>query len=127
MLLMPETPWGAPLMGQETIEIDGVAVPTRPFLGVYTQPLSFIGLPIVAVPLRPAGGLPIGGQIVAAPWREHHALPRAPALERQGRPNAQASPPPQPAPTSPRTARALAKPPPRSPSPPAPAPPDLSL
>ncbi len=59
-------------------------MPTRPYLGVYTQPLSFIGLPIVAVPLRPAGGLPIGVQIVAAPWRESAALRVARALERDG-------------------------------------------
>jgi len=32
----------APLIGQETIEIDGAMVPARPYLGVYTQPLSFI-------------------------------------------------------------------------------------
>ncbi|HEV8680523.1 MAG TPA: AtzE family amidohydrolase [Stellaceae bacterium] len=84
ILLMPATPCGAPLIGQDTIEIDGAAVPMRPYLGVYTQPLSFIGLPIVAVPLRPAGGLPIGVQIVAAPWRESDALRVARALERDG-------------------------------------------
>ena len=81
---MPATPCSAPLIGEDTIEIDGVAVPMRPYLGVYTQPLSFIGLPIVAVPLRPAGGLPIGVQIVAAPWRESAALRVARALEREG-------------------------------------------
>jgi AtzE family amidohydrolase len=84
ILLIPATPCSAPLIGQEIIEIDGVAVPMRPYLGVYTQPLSFIGLPIVAVPLRPAGGLPIGVQIVAAPWQESAALRVARALERQG-------------------------------------------
>jgi AtzE family amidohydrolase len=84
ILLMPATPCSAPLIGQEIIEIDGVAVPIRPYLGVYTQPLSFIGLPIVAVPLRPAGELPIGVQIVAAPWQESAALRVARALERQG-------------------------------------------
>jgi 1-carboxybiuret hydrolase len=91
ILLMPATPCGAPLIGQETIEIDGVAVPTRPYLGVFTQPLSFIGLPIVAVPLRPAGGLPIGVQIVAAPWCEEAALRVARALERDGVTRAEAA------------------------------------
>jgi amidase/aspartyl-tRNA(Asn)/glutamyl-tRNA(Gln) amidotransferase subunit A len=84
ILLMPATPCSAPLIGQDTIEIEGVAVPMRPYLGVYTQPLSFIGLPIVAVPLRSAGGLPIGVQIVAAPWHESLALRVARALERDG-------------------------------------------
>jgi AtzE family amidohydrolase len=84
ILLMPATPCTAPLIGQETIEIDGVAVPMRPYLGVYTQPLSFIGLPIVAAPLWKAGELPIGAQIIAAPWREADALRAAWALERDG-------------------------------------------
>ncbi len=84
ILLMPATPCSAPLIGQDTIEIDGAQVPSRPYLGVYTQPLSFIGLPIVAVPLRAAGALPIGVQIVAAPWRESDALRVARTLERDG-------------------------------------------
>src|SRR5260370_18284 len=73
ILLMPATPCSAPLIGQDVIEIDGVSVPSRPYLGVYTQPLSFIGLPIVVVPLRASGGPPIVVQIAAAPWRESEA------------------------------------------------------
>ncbi len=92
ILLMPATPCSAPLIGEETIEIDGARVPMRPYLGVYTQPLSFIGLPIVAVPLRPAGRLPIGVQIVAAPWRECAALRVARALERDGVTSAEVAP-----------------------------------
>src|SRR3954469_21032780 len=41
ILLAPATPCTAPLIGQETIEIDGATVSARPYLGVYTQPLSF--------------------------------------------------------------------------------------
>ena len=88
ILLAPATPCEAPPIGQETIEIDGQPVPARPFLGVYTQPLSFIGLPVVAAPLRLGGALPIGVQIVAAPWRETDALRVAAALERAGITNA---------------------------------------
>jgi AtzE family amidohydrolase len=89
ILLAPATPCPAPRIGQETIEIDGVIVPSRPFIGVYTQPLSFIGLPIVAAPLRKPGALPIGVQIIAAPWREADALRVARALERDGVTNAE--------------------------------------
>jgi 1-carboxybiuret hydrolase len=89
VLVLPATPCSAPLIGQETIAIDGAAVPTRPYLGVYTQPLSFIGLPIVAVPLRRPGELPIGVQIVAAPWQESAALRVAHALEQDGVTNAE--------------------------------------
>ena len=89
ILLAPATPCSAPKIGQETIEIDGVTVPSRPFIGVYTQPLSFIGLPIVAAPLRLVGELPIGVQVIAAPWREADALRVARALERDGITNAE--------------------------------------
>jgi AtzE family amidohydrolase len=89
ILLAPATPCQAPKIGQETIEIDGVAVPARPFIGVYTQPLSFIGLPIVAAPLRQPGALPIAVQIIAAPWREDLALRVARVLEREGVTNAE--------------------------------------
>ena len=89
ILLAPATPCQAPRIGQETIEIDGVTVPSRPFIGVYTQPLSFIGLPIVAAPLRRPGELPIGVQIIAAPWREADVLRVARALEQAGVTNAE--------------------------------------
>jgi 1-carboxybiuret hydrolase len=89
ILLAPATPCRAPRIGQETIEIDGASVPMRPFIGVYTQPLSFIGLPIVAAPLREPGELPIAVQIIAAPWREADALRVARALERDGITNAE--------------------------------------
>jgi Asp-tRNA(Asn)/Glu-tRNA(Gln) amidotransferase A subunit family amidase len=46
--------------------------------------LSFVGLPIVAVPLREPGQMPIGVQVIAAPWREADALRIAWALERDG-------------------------------------------
>jgi Asp-tRNA(Asn)/Glu-tRNA(Gln) amidotransferase A subunit family amidase len=89
IIIAPVTPIPAPRLGQETMEIDGVTVPTRPYIGVYTQPLSFIGLPIVAAPLKKPGALPIGVQIIAAPWREADALRVACALERAGVTNAE--------------------------------------
>jgi Asp-tRNA(Asn)/Glu-tRNA(Gln) amidotransferase A subunit family amidase len=55
----------------------------RANLGIYTQPISFIGLPVVVVPV-PLRPLPIGVQIVAAPWREDVALRIAHALEVAG-------------------------------------------
>jgi AtzE family amidohydrolase len=84
VLLAPATPDIAPLIGQKTMTLRGVEVPTRPNIGLYTQPLSFIGLPVVAVPLWTAGGLPLGVQIVAPPWQEALALRVAAHLERAG-------------------------------------------
>ncbi|HEY4748336.1 MAG TPA: AtzE family amidohydrolase, partial [Steroidobacteraceae bacterium] len=82
-ILAPATSCTAPLIGQQTFRLDGVEMPVRPNLGIYTQPISFIGLPVVAVPI-PLAPLPIGVQVVAAPWREDVALRIAYALERAG-------------------------------------------
>jgi 1-carboxybiuret hydrolase len=82
-ILAPATPCAAPLIGQQTLRLDGAEVPLRPNLGIYTQPISFIGLPVVAVPV-PLEPLPIGVQVIAAPWREDVALRTAHALEQAG-------------------------------------------
>ena len=82
-ILAPATPCTAPKIGQQTFLIDGVEMPLRPNVGIYTQPISFIGLPVVAVPV-PLKPLPIGVQIIAAPWREDVALRVAYALEQTG-------------------------------------------
>jgi aspartyl-tRNA(Asn)/glutamyl-tRNA(Gln) amidotransferase subunit A len=63
--------------------LDGAEIPLRPNIGIFTQPISFIGLPVVAVPV-PLSPLPIGVQVIAAPWREDVALCIADALERAG-------------------------------------------
>jgi 1-carboxybiuret hydrolase len=83
VILAPATPCTAPLIGQQTFVLDGVQLPVRANLGIYTQPISFIGLPVVAVPV-PLKPLPIAVQIIAAPWREDVALKVARALERAG-------------------------------------------
>ena len=82
-ILAPATPCSAPLIGQQTFMLDDVELPVRANLGLYTQPISFIGLPVVAVPV-PLAPLPIAVQIIAAPWREDVALRIAYALEAQG-------------------------------------------
>ncbi len=82
-ILAPATPCTAPLIGQQTFMFGDTELPVRANLGVYTQPISFIGLPVVAVPV-PLVPLPIGVQIIAAPWREDVALRLAHALEVRG-------------------------------------------
>jgi AtzE family amidohydrolase len=79
-ILAPATPFAAPAIGQQTFVLDGVEVNLRANIGIYTQPISFIGLPVVAVPV-PLSPLPIGVQIIAAPWREDIPLRIAHALE----------------------------------------------
>jgi len=82
-ILAPATPCTAPAIGQQTFTLDGVELNVRANLGIYTQPISFIGLPVVAVPV-PLTPMPIGVQIIAAPWREDVALRIAHALEQAG-------------------------------------------
>ena len=83
VIVAPATPCVAPKIGQKTFVLDGVEMPLRPNIGIYTQPISFIGLPVVAAPL-PLTPLPIAVQIIAAPWREDVALRVAHALEQAG-------------------------------------------
>jgi len=83
VIIAPATPCIAPKLGQATFVLDGVELPVRPNVGIHTQPISFIGLPVVAVPV-PLEPMPIGVQIIAAPWREDVALRVALALERGG-------------------------------------------
>ncbi|WP_194478451.1 AtzE family amidohydrolase [Bradyrhizobium sp. CCBAU 53338] len=83
VLLAPATPCTAPKLGQVNFNLDGVELPVRANIGIHTQPISFIGLPVVAVPV-PIEPLPIGVQIICAPWREDIALRVAYALEQMG-------------------------------------------
>jgi aspartyl-tRNA(Asn)/glutamyl-tRNA(Gln) amidotransferase subunit A len=82
-ILAPATPCTAPTIGQQTFMFGDTEIAVRPNIGLYTQPISFIGLPVVAVPV-PLTPLPIAIQIIAAPWREDVALRIAHALETQG-------------------------------------------
>ncbi len=83
VIIAPATPCVAPKLGQVTFTLDGVELPVRANIGIHTQPISFIGLPVVAVPV-PLAPMPIGVQIIAAPWREDIALRVAFALEQSG-------------------------------------------
>ncbi|MGQ4646262.1 AtzE family amidohydrolase [Lyngbya aestuarii] len=84
VILAPTTPCTAPKLGQERMVIAGEQVLVRPNLGLFTQPLSFIGLPVLSVPIHSLNALPIGVQIVAAPYQERMILRVAALLEAQG-------------------------------------------
>jgi len=84
VVLAPATPCTAPRLGQAMMKLGGVELSVRANLGVFTQPISFIGLPVVVVPTRPAGSLPIGVQVIAKPYNEQAALRVAHHLEKQG-------------------------------------------
>lgn len=85
ILIAPATPTPATPIGQEMLTMEGVTMPLRPSMGLYTQPISAIGLPVVAAPLqRVDGALPIGVQLIGRPWQEATLLRAARALERSG-------------------------------------------
>ena len=88
VLIAPATPCVAPPIGTEWLDIGGQRLPSRASMGLLTQPISCIGLPVVTVPLwglsAASPHLPIGVQLIAAPWREDLALRVAAELESQG-------------------------------------------
>ena len=86
ILLTAATPVSAPAIGTEWLDINGTQHPARAAMGLLTQPISFAGCPVVAAPMWPtlAGGMPIGVQVVAAPWREDLAFRAAQVLANSG-------------------------------------------
>lgn len=84
VILAPTTPCLAPLIGQQTMILDGEEILVRPHLGLYTQPLSFIGLPVISVPIKRSNALPLGVQLIAAPYNEAKILRVAAVLEAMG-------------------------------------------
>ena len=85
VLIAPATAVPAQPIGQEMLEVDGQTLPLRPSFGLFTQPITCIGLPVLAVPVQNAEGpLPIGVQLIAAPWREDALFRVAAALEAAG-------------------------------------------
>jgi AtzE family amidohydrolase len=85
VLIAPATAVPAQPIGQEMLEVDGQTLPLRPSFGLFTQPITCIGLPVLAVPVQKAEGhLPIGVQLIAAPWREDVLIRAASALEAAG-------------------------------------------
>ncbi|PZU08006.1 AtzE family amidohydrolase [Sphingomonas sp.] len=95
VLIAPATPDTAPTIADPMIEVDGRRVAARAQLGLYTQPLSFIGLPVIAAPLRRTiDGLPLGIQLIGAPGREEALFALAARLEADGLIGAPPLPPP---------------------------------
>lgn len=84
VLVLPTVACAAPMIDQPTIEIDGVILPTGAVLGRFTQPLSFIGLPALSVPLSGPDGLPLGVQLAGRPGSDGILLAAAAALEASG-------------------------------------------
>ena len=81
VILAPATPRSATPIGASSMQVRGQEMIPRAHMGMLTQPLSFVGLPVVAAPCVRAGALPVGVQIIAPQWREEWCLRVARALE----------------------------------------------
>ena len=87
LLLAPATPCVAPVIGTDWLDLNGQRLPARPSLGLLAQPVSCIGLPVCTVPVWGGAGsaqLPVGVQLIAAPWREDRVLAAARILQAAG-------------------------------------------
>jgi aspartyl-tRNA(Asn)/glutamyl-tRNA(Gln) amidotransferase subunit A len=90
LLIAAAAPVVAPRIGEETLLINDRSIPTKAGLGVLTQPISCIGLPVCTVPVWPGSDgpsgqeLPLGVQLIGAPWREELCLGAAKILEQAG-------------------------------------------
>ncbi|MFW0697050.1 AtzE family amidohydrolase [Pantoea sp. R13S299] len=84
VLIAPATPCSAITIGQQALTIQGESLPAKASMGMLTQPISFLGLPVCTVPLATRSGLPIGLQLIARPFNEEAVLRAAWALEQQG-------------------------------------------
>ncbi|HWU03261.1 MAG TPA: amidase family protein, partial [Novosphingobium sp.] len=84
VVLAPAAPCEAPLIADPRILVDGALVPARADLGIHTQPITFLGLPALAVPLRRPTGLPLGLQLIGRPGAEPALFALAAHLEGEG-------------------------------------------
>ncbi len=82
VLVVPAMPFLPPLSADVDVGDDPRMNAVVSAKTSFTRPFSYLGLPAVTLPGgRSAGGLPIGLQIVAAPWREDLAAAVAARLE----------------------------------------------
>jgi Asp-tRNA(Asn)/Glu-tRNA(Gln) amidotransferase A subunit family amidase len=81
VLVAPATPIVAPTLDQEYFDFAGERQLLRPNIGIYTQPITLIGLPVVAVPVHSAGRVPAAVQLIGRPYSEAQLLRVARALE----------------------------------------------
>jgi aspartyl-tRNA(Asn)/glutamyl-tRNA(Gln) amidotransferase subunit A len=84
ILLAPATPCAALKVGQQMLALDGKQMLARAHVGIYTQPISYIGLPVLTAPIMTSCGLPVGVQIIGAPWAEAKIFQIAARLEAAG-------------------------------------------
>jgi aspartyl-tRNA(Asn)/glutamyl-tRNA(Gln) amidotransferase subunit A len=83
VLIAPVVMGPAPRIDRPTVIIDGEDRSARANLGLFTQPISFLGLPVVTVPLV-VPGMPLGIQLIGAKGSDRQLIAFAAELERKG-------------------------------------------
>ncbi len=83
ILIAPAVVGEAPRFDQPLIEVNHEMVSARANLGLYTQPLTLAGFPVLTLPM-PSDGLPLSAQLIAKPGREDQLLALGMALEHSG-------------------------------------------
>jgi aspartyl-tRNA(Asn)/glutamyl-tRNA(Gln) amidotransferase subunit A len=84
ILIAPVVGEVAPRIDDPFVTVAGERVPARAHLGLLSQPISFIGLPVIAAPLRRPGKLPLGIQLIGRPGGEADLFTYAAGMEAQG-------------------------------------------
>ena len=82
-LVMPCTSVPAPALDQQSVKVNGVEVPVYSALNRLTLPFNYLGCPVLSVPSRLAGGLPVGVQLVGKLFDEGTILRLAAAYEEE--------------------------------------------
>lgn len=84
VLLTATTPCAAPAVGQRTMNVDGESLLIGMSLGLLTQPWALAGVPALSIPVVTDGPLPIGVQMIAAPFKEANLFAVGRRLEKLG-------------------------------------------
>lgn len=84
LLIVPATPISAPEIGQKFADFKGQKLIARHCLGLYTQPISLVGLPALSVPIIPEGKMPLGVMLIGRPHSEALLIRAALYLEKLG-------------------------------------------
>lgn len=80
VLIAPTVPCVAPLITELDSAPSPNRQPLRASLGLYTQPISLSGFPVVSMPVQTQSGMPTALQLIGRPGSDHQLLRLARAL-----------------------------------------------